>query len=107
MRGLIVFIFFCGSFFLMSCEKPGLTPGGNLLPESDALSAFQTDTFSVVVETQLEDSVKTDELSLAVLGRLEDDELGMSNFHSIQTFCIGSRISFSDGNRLSCFSIGV
>lgn len=76
MRGLFVFIFFCGSFFLMSCEKPGLTPGGNLLPESDGLSAFQIDTFSVIVETQLEDSVKTDELSLAVLGRIEDDQLG-------------------------------
>ena len=60
----------------MSCEKPGLTPGGILLPESDALSAFQTDTFSIAVQTMLEDSVKTDELSLAVLGRLEDSELG-------------------------------
>lgn len=60
----------------MSCEKPGLTPGGNLLPESDALSAFQTDTFSIAVQTMLEDSVKTDELSLAVLGRIEDTELG-------------------------------
>lgn len=76
MRGFIVFCFFCGSFLLMSCEKPGLTPGGNLLPESDALSAFQTDTFSIAVQTMLEDSVKTDELSLAVLGRLEDTELG-------------------------------
>ena len=76
MRGLIVFCFFCGSFFLMSCEKPGITPGGNLLPGSDALSAFQTDTFSISVQTMIEDSVKTDELSLAVLGRLEDPELG-------------------------------
>jgi hypothetical protein len=76
MRRFIIFCFFCGSFFLMSCEKPGLTPGGILLPESDALSAFQTDTFSIAVQTMLEDSVKTDELSLAVLGRLEDSELG-------------------------------
>ena len=60
----------------MSCEKPGITPGGNLLPGSDAVSAFQTDTFSIAVQTMLEDSVKTDELSLAVLGRLEDPELG-------------------------------
>jgi hypothetical protein len=76
MKGLIVFFLFCGSFFLMSCEKPGLTPGGDLLPDSDALSAFQTDTFSISIKTMLEDSVKTDELSLAVLGRIEDIEMG-------------------------------
>ncbi len=76
MRGLFAIVIFCGSFFLMSCEKPGITPGGNLLPGSDALSAFQTDTFSIQVQTMLEDSVKTDELSLSVLGRLEDAELG-------------------------------
>jgi len=76
MKGSIVFLFFCGSFFLMSCEKPGITPGGDLLPDPDALSAFQTDTFAIVVQTMLEDSVKTDELSLAVLGRIEDNELG-------------------------------
>ncbi len=76
MKESIVFLFFCGSFFLMSCEKPGITPGGDLLPDADALSAFQTDTFAIFVQTLMEDSVKTDELSLAVLGRIEDDELG-------------------------------
>jgi hypothetical protein len=79
MRGLSAIVIFCGSFFLMSCEKPGITPGGNLLPDADALSAFQTDTFSIQVQTMLEDSVKTDELSLSVLGRLEDAELGSTD----------------------------
>jgi len=73
---IVFFLIWIGSFLFMSCEKPGLTPGSDLLPESDALTAFQTDTFSIEVQTMIEDSVKTDELSLAVLGRLEDETLG-------------------------------
>jgi hypothetical protein len=76
MRALLFISLVCGSFWLMSCEKPGLTPGDNLLPGGDALTAFQTDTFTIVAQTMIEDSVQTDELSLAVLGRMEDPVLG-------------------------------
>ena len=76
MRALLFFTILCSSFLIMSCEKPGLTPGDNLLPGGDDLTAFQTDTFAIAVQTQMEDSVRTDELSLAVLGRIEDPLLG-------------------------------
>lgn len=60
----------------LGCKKPEVTDGAEFLPEEDFLSAFQTDTFQIEVETTVEDDVNTDELSLAVVGYQSDPMLG-------------------------------
>ncbi|MBM3429088.1 MAG: DUF4270 domain-containing protein, partial [Bacteroidetes bacterium] len=62
--------------FVLGCKKPEVTDGAEFLPEEDFLSAFQTDTFQIEVETTVEDDVNTDELSLAVVGYQSDPMLG-------------------------------
>jgi hypothetical protein len=62
--------------FLSACKKPSPTEGGDYFPSSDELTALQTDTFSIVATTMKEDSVFTDELSLALVGMIDNPTFG-------------------------------
>ena len=61
---------------LTACKKPSPTEGGDLFPDSDILTSLQTDTFSIIATTVKEDSVYTDDLSLAVVGMLDNPVFG-------------------------------
>lgn len=64
--------------FASSCELPEQTVGLDIRPESDLLSLYQTDTLQVKMKTVREDSVKTDELSLSLLGNMVSPIFGQT-----------------------------
>lgn len=53
-----------------SCTRPETELGLDLQSPGDLLSAYQTDTFEIKLTTLREDSLETDNLSTAVLGRM-------------------------------------
>jgi hypothetical protein len=59
-----------GLAILTSCTRPETTIGLDLQSPGDLLTAYQTDTFEVRLTTLREDSLETDNLSTAVLGRM-------------------------------------
>lgn len=73
------------SFFLIavllfaSCKRPETDLGGDLIPEGDLLSALQTDTVTLNVTVEREDSLRTDNLSTVMLGAYVDPVLGRTS----------------------------
>jgi hypothetical protein len=63
-------------FFVYSCKKDPYQVGLNLLPPSDTLNVKTTDTASIVAHSVLQDSVRTDETTLSILGSLMDPIFG-------------------------------
>jgi len=63
--------------FFSGCRKDPLT-GIEALPEGNALSVFNTDTLSLTTYTVREDSLRSDETPLALLGSMVDPEFGAS-----------------------------
>lgn len=76
-RPLWVALFFVSVVFA-GCKKPEQGLGLGLQPEDDLLSAFQTDTTTLVVNTIKEDSLATDELSQSLLGNYFDPATGLT-----------------------------
>jgi hypothetical protein len=68
--------FVVAAFFLAGCEKPEQEIGLNLQPEDDLLNVVKTDTVTIDVQVVREDSLRTDELSQALLGNYFDPEVG-------------------------------
>jgi len=62
--------------FLAGCKKPDSSVGIGNLPNEDMLSLVTFDTLSLEMITVREDSLKTDELSSAVLGRVFHPRIG-------------------------------
>jgi hypothetical protein len=62
-----------------SCTRPDQSIGLELQPEGDLLSASQTDTISLTAFTIPEDSLRSDELSLSLLGNYVDPLLGYTS----------------------------
>ena len=98
-------LFFC--FFIVvllgfiSCKKPSPTEGGDFFPGSDGLSYLQTDTFKIVASTLLEDSIYTDDLSLALIGTLDNDVFGKTQCITYTQF----RLSALDPEITSAFVV--
>ena len=69
-------------FFFFQCKKENL-PEKNVLPNSDLLETFTTDTLSLNF-SQVQDSVVTNDDSLVVLGKYTDDAFGdiSANFNA-------------------------
>lgn len=63
---------------LVSCKRPEQELGLGLQPEDGVLSVLQTDTATLVVSTVREDSLRSDELSLSLVGNYLDPELGQT-----------------------------
>jgi len=75
-RPLWAALFFAG--IMSSCELPEQTVGLNMQPDSDLLNLYQTDTLSINMRTVREDSVKTDEVSLSLLGNMVNPIFGQT-----------------------------
>lgn len=75
-RKALLLTLFCLLLFIAACKKPSPTEGGDYFPSTDELTALQTDTFSIVATTMKEDSVFTDELSLALAGMMDHPTFG-------------------------------
>jgi len=63
-------------FLVYSCKKDPYQVGINLLPPSDTLNIRTSDTASFVAYTVLQDSIRTDETTLSMLGSLMDPVFG-------------------------------
>ncbi|MCX6246653.1 MAG: DUF4270 domain-containing protein [Bacteroidetes bacterium] len=63
-------------FLAYSCKKDPYQIGSSLLPPSDTLNIKATDTASFVAYSVLQDSVRTDETKLSILGSLMDPVFG-------------------------------
>ncbi|MBT6174886.1 MAG: DUF4270 family protein [Flavobacteriales bacterium] len=73
----IAFLFFlCCIILFTGCIKPESSIGLGLQPETDLLDLVTTDTLSLDIFTVREDSLETDELSTAVLGRVFQPRIG-------------------------------
>ncbi|MGA3014735.1 MAG: DUF4270 domain-containing protein [Bacteroidales bacterium] len=59
-----------------SCKKDPYQVGINLLPPSDTLNIKVTDTAFIVAYTVIQDSVRTDETTLSIIGSLMDPIFG-------------------------------
>jgi hypothetical protein len=62
---------------LAYCKRPEQDLGLNLQPEGDLLNVLQTDTLTLQVFTEVEDSLRSDELSRSMLGNTIDPQTGM------------------------------
>ena len=61
---------------ITGCKKPDSSIGIGNLPEDDVLTLYSTDTLTLHMSTIREDSLKTDQLSSAVLGRVFHPRIG-------------------------------
>ncbi len=63
---------------LLSCRKEPYQVGIDILPPTDTLGVFQTDTVTVIAYTILQDSARTDESSYGLLGAIMDPVFGQT-----------------------------
>ncbi|MCC6600398.1 MAG: DUF4270 family protein, partial [Crocinitomicaceae bacterium] len=92
---------FLSLLFLSACQKPEQTIGSDLLPADDELSAFQTDTITILCSVEKEDSVRMDELSSALLGSYSDPVFGRTK----ASLCTQIRLSSSSADFPENFEI--
>lgn len=92
------FIFFTILGILaLACKKEPDLIGLDLLPAGDRLSIDFTDTSGLVAYTVREDSLRTDELSLNLLGSISDPVFGVTNASIFTEYSLSkSNISFGD-----------
>lgn len=69
---------------LSFCTRPEQDLGLDLQPEGDLLNVNQTDTLTLIAYTEVEDSLRSDELSQSLLGNTIDPETGpiLASFYS-------------------------
>lgn len=68
--------FFVLIFIISSCKKDPYQVGLNLLPPSDTLNIRTNDTASIVAYSIIQDSVRSDETTLSILGSIMDPIFG-------------------------------
>ncbi|MCK7539474.1 MAG: DUF4270 domain-containing protein [Marinilabiliales bacterium] len=61
---------------LLSCRKEPYEIGIDILPPTDTLSVYQTDTVTVIAYTELQDSIRTDEFTFGMVGAIMDPVFG-------------------------------
>jgi hypothetical protein len=71
---------------LFSCRKDPYQVGLNLIPPSDTLNIKSTDTASLVAYSVLQDSIRTDETTLSILGSLMDPVFGVTTATSYMQY---------------------
>ena len=72
LRCLPFFAYLC--FLIVSCKEPKL--GSEILPNGDNTQLLRESNLALEISTEREDSVRSDELSLNLLGALNDPVLG-------------------------------
>jgi hypothetical protein len=61
---------------LLSCRKEPYEIGIDILPPTDTLSVYQTDTVTVIAYTEVQDSIRTDEFTFGMVGAIMDPVFG-------------------------------
>jgi len=90
-------LFFVGLLF--SCEKPEQDVGLGLQPGEDLLSVNQTDTITIEAYTLPEDSIRSDDLTPALLGAYLDPVFGLSDAsHATELRLSTSNPNFVEGD---------
>ncbi|NNC95951.1 MAG: DUF4270 domain-containing protein [Chitinophagales bacterium] len=74
---ILVASFFGATTFFSSCEEPIIENPG-ILPPTDNLDLFRTDTFDIESRTVREDPLVSDELPLSILGSMNDPVFGVT-----------------------------
>jgi len=64
------------AIFINSCKQDTGSVGANILPSSDLISAYESDTTTILTSMYLKDSVPTNAVSSAVLGSYRDPIFG-------------------------------
>ena len=89
-------LFFGGLFLLSSCDDEGTLIGENLQPPTDKFSVNYYDEFPVEVYTGSLDSLRSDEISLAVTGEFMDPVFGTTYADFISHARLSDSLVFSD-----------
>lgn len=89
-------LFLGGLFLLTSCDDEGTLIGENLQPKSDKFSVNYYDKFVVEVYTGSLDSLRTDEMALAVAGEFIDPVFGTTNADFISQVRLSDELIFSE-----------
>ncbi len=89
-------LFLGGLFLLTSCDDEGTLIGENLQPQNDKFSVNYYDTFPVEVYTGSLDSLRTDEMALAVAGEFIDPVFGTTNADFISQVRLSGELVFSE-----------
>lgn len=93
LKQLGLFAFFLLLLTTQSCKRPDTNIGSEILPNEDFLGASQTDTLTIKTFVSKEDSIRTNNLSSAMLGKLVDPRIG----HAV-TASIYSQVRLSTTN---------
>jgi hypothetical protein len=92
-------LLFLGSMILFSCEKPVLDENGTL--PTDNLGLEYTDTLTVSTFTVLEDTLRSDELAINVLGSMADPVFGKTHASLYTEFTLPvNNLTFGDAPAL-------
>jgi hypothetical protein len=85
LKRLGLFSFIATLLLLGACKRPESDFGSELLPDGDLLGATQTDTITIIPTVIADDSVRTSNLSSAMLGKFTDPVIGNTIQASIYT----------------------
>jgi len=89
-------LFLGGLFLLSSCDNEGTLIGENLQPPTDKFSVNYYDEFPVEVYTESLDSLRSDEISLAVAGEFIDPVFGTTKADFITQVRLSDSLVFSE-----------
>ncbi len=89
-------LFLGGLFLLTSCDDEGTLIGENLQPQNDKFSVNYYDEFPVEVYTGSLDSLRTDEMALAVAGEFIDPVFGTTKADFITQVRLSDSLVFSE-----------
>ncbi|MCK4699201.1 MAG: DUF4270 family protein, partial [Bacteroidales bacterium] len=89
-------LFLGGLFLLTSCDDESTLIGENLQPQNDKFSVNYYDGFPVEVYTGSLDSLRTDEMALAVAGEFIDPVFGTTKAAFITQVRLSDSLVFSE-----------
>ena len=101
----LLLVSFLMLLFSQSCKKENSIVGKGVLPPSDMLGVVFKDTTTLITYTIREDSVKSDETSLNLLGSYNDPIFGKSSASIYTQFLLSKNIPSGFGGELAFDSL--
>ncbi|MEZ4829209.1 MAG: DUF4270 family protein [Bacteroidia bacterium] len=83
-------------FFVAGCEKPILDTGINVLPQGDLIGLAYSDTTTIIMETQRQDSFNTYRATRQLFGNFIDPHFGKVSAATYTEFLARSGLNFGD-----------